>query len=337
VRPVALQEAGEPVRGALLKLIELMTQFLTRNQIALSNQFLEHNAIIHPLIDGVDSTLLELLSDEIGEDEFVEIATQLAVQTFAARQLPAESTENLRSVFALRARRLIALRTAGKIAWARETGAKVRLIESVEQTLLPMRANWQVDVDPLADELRDAILQWAWTDSELRNDVKECFRLAEDDDVETVRDKFSEIVRLWMGGMRFREIAAHIKLPIDDLLAIHTRAITFSLQMLVEQGISLLAKRLEADGINISEGVQHFPEHLRFGVHNGAARILAATGVRHRSACVQLGTALHNSHFVGNQAETRIAAANSLRQFAEQWRTILGQLVYQNSLTDLSG
>lgn len=336
VQPVALQGAGEPVKGSLLNLIELITRFLSGRNIALSNEFLEHNTIIHPLIDGVDATLIELLSDEVGEEEFVQFATELAAQTFAARQLQAASTENLRSVFALRARRMIALRAAGKIAWARETGAKVRLIDSVEQGLLPLRADWQANADPLSDEVRMAIFQWSWTHTELREDVKKCFRLGENDDVETVRGTFFEIARLWMAGTRFRNIAEQLALPVDDLLAIHTRGITFSLQTLVEQGIGLLSRLLMANGIEISEGIVNFPEHLRFGVPNAPSRMLAASGVRHRNACVQLGTALSNIHFAGNQHETQTAAANSLGQFAEQWRAVLGELVYQNTLSDLA-
>ncbi|HCJ51410.1 MAG TPA: DEAD/DEAH box helicase [Gallionella sp.] len=336
VEPVALQGAGEPVRGSLLKLIELITQYLSRHGIALSNQFLEQHSIIHPLIDGVDSTLLELLSAEVGDEEFVELATQLAAQTFAARQLPAASTVNLRSVFALRARRLIELRAAGKTVWARETGAKVRLIDSVEQALLPLRADWQANVDPLSDDVRVPIFQWAWTHADLREVVKQCFRLDENVDVETVKVRFFEIARLWMAGARFQDIAEGVALPMDDVLAIHARGITFSLQTLVEQGISLLAKRLEADGIEISEGIRNFPEHLRFGVPNGAARLLATSGVRHRNASVQLGIALHNSHFSGNQDEAKLVAANSLRQFAMRWRETLGELVYQNTLSDIS-
>jgi len=64
--------------------------------------------------------------------------------------------------------------------------------------------------------------------------------------------------------------------------------------------------------------------------------MLATGGVRHRNACVQLGTVLHNDQFAGNQHEVKIAAAHSLRQFAEQWRANLGELVYQNTLSDLS-
>ena len=136
--------------------------------------------------------------------------------------------------------------------------------------------------------------------------------------------------------MRFRDIAETLTLQMDDLLGIYTTGISFSLQTLVEQGISLLAKRLEIEEIEISEGVRLFPENLRFGVPNNASRILAATGVRHRSACVALGTALENNNLAGNDNETRLAAAQSLRTYAEQWRSTLGELVYQNTLSDLA-
>jgi len=336
LQPVALQGAGEPVKGSLRILIEQMTQYLAGHRIALDNQFLEHNTIIHPLIDGVDSTLMELLSSEVGEEEFVELAMQLAARTFAVRQLAVTATENLRSIFALRARRLIALRASGKTVWARETGAKIRLIDSVEQVLLTLRSDWEADVDPLDGELQTAIFQWAWTHPELRQDVRTSFRLDENADVELVKDQFFQIARLWMAGVRYKNIADSLGLQIDDVLAIHSRGITFSLQTLVEQGISLLTKRLEADGIELSEGVRSFPEHLRFGVRHSAGRMLAASGLRHRSAFVELGRALHNNNPGGTQDETVLAAFNSVKQFSEQWRTVLGELVYQHTLADLS-
>jgi len=139
-----------------------------------------------------------------------------------------------------------------------------------------------------------------------------------------------------MDGSRFQEIATQVGMPVDDVLAIHTRGITFSLQTLVEQGMSLLAKRLESDGIEMSEGFVNFPEHLRFGVPNAPARILAAKGVRHRTACVQVGTALNNNNLGGSPDVVLRNSAASLGQYVEQWRTALGDLVYQHTLTDLS-
>jgi helicase len=336
VKPVALQGGGEDVKGSLVDLIKRMTEHLTTNGIALNNDFLERNTIIHPLIDGVDSTLLELLADEIGEVEFVQLAEQLATHTFAARQLPLASGANLRAVFALRAKRLVALRAVGKTAWARETGAKVRLIDSVEQRLLPLRSNWHENVDPTSQDVKNAIFQWAWSHPELQEDMRSCFRLDDGVDVESVKNSFFQIAGLWMDGSRFREIATQVGMPVDDVLAIHTRGITFSLQTLVEQGMSLLAKRLESDGVEMSEGFVNFPEHLRFGIPNMPARILAAKGVRHRTAYVQLGAALNNNNLGGSPDDVLRNSAASLRQYEEQWRSALGDLVYQHTLIDLS-
>jgi hypothetical protein len=168
VQPVATQGAGEPVRGSLRNLIQNLNGILTQRGIALSNELLEFNAVVYPVIDGIDSTLIDLITEEVGEEDFVAHARQLAEQTFAARQLQPVQADLLRSVFELRARRLIALRLNGQLAWIRDTGAKVRLLESVERDLLPSRERWQDPIDPLDDGLRTVILEWAWTHRELR-------------------------------------------------------------------------------------------------------------------------------------------------------------------------
>lgn len=336
VEPVASSGAGEEVTGSLRRLIEAISKHLATHSQALSNEFLEQYTVIHPLIDGVDATLIDLITQEIGEAEFVRIATELAAQTFAAHQLPEDSAGTLRLVFELRAQRLIALRLSGKIAWARDTGAKVRLIDSVEQRLLPARPSWQDAVDPLNDELRSAILEWAWTHPELRDDVGEAFRLRDGQTAEDVKGSFFEVVRLWMNGATFFQIAQQTQLSMDDLLAVHTRAITYALQSLVEQGIILLARRLQADGIEIAEGVMNFTEQLRFGTPNLAARILAAGGVRHRKAYVALGIALARDGNGTDTAATKANALASLRQYSGQWGEALGELVYANTLVDLA-
>jgi helicase len=336
VKPVALQAGGEDVKGSLAKLITDLPLLLYNRQTTLNNTFLEQNVDIHPLVDGVDATLLELLSDEIGEVEFVQLAEELATHTFAARQLPQAAAANLRAIFALRADRLIVYRTYGKTAWARTTGAKIRLIDSVEQGLLPMRSDWDREVDPLADDVRNDILQWAWSHTELKTDLRSCFRLDDGVDVETVKKTFFEIVRLWMGGIRFREIAVQVGLTVDDVLAIHMRGVTFSLQTLVEQGLSLLAKHLESDGVELAEGFVSFPEYLRFGAPNAAVRVLASKGVRHRTACVLLGTALADNDLAGSPDVVLRNAAVSLDRYPEQWRTALGHLVYKHTVKDLA-
>ncbi|NWE37238.1 DEAD/DEAH box helicase, partial [Pseudomonas gingeri] len=118
-------------------------------------------------------------------------------------QLPAGSAVTLRTVFELRARRLIALRADGKIAWLQDTGAKVRLLDFVEQVLLPSRADWASPIDPASDDLLSAMLEWAWQDTELKSDVRVAFRLDNDQDLETVKPKFFGIIRQWVRGTTY--------------------------------------------------------------------------------------------------------------------------------------
>ena len=335
VQPVAAQGAGEPVRGSLRRLIQNLSGVLTQHGIKLGNELLERSASVYPVIDGIDSTLIDLISEEVGEDAFVAHARQLAEQTFAARQLPSGQADLLRSVFELRARRLFALQHTGQLTWIRETGAKVRLLESVEQNLLPSRESWQDPIDPLDEGLRTALLEWAWTHRELLDDIVKTFR-PEGDDPELTKATFFEIVRYWMAGDSFVAIAEQLQLDMDDLLAIHTRVITFTLQTLVEQGVSILTRRLQADGIEIAAGVASFTEQLRFGAPNLVARMLASMGIRHRKAYVALGASIFQQGPILDVATIKNQASEGLRQNAVAWREHLGELVYANTLKDIS-
>lgn len=336
IEPVATADVGESVKGSLRTLIVNLETFLRSHNLALDNQFLEYQAAIHPLIDGVDATLIELIAEEIGDAEFLRLAGDLSDHTFAAHQLPAGSALTLRTVFELRAQRLVALRAEGKISWLRDTGARVRLLEFVEQVLLPSRADWMSPIDPVSDELVSTILNWAWQDKELKEDVRVAFRLDDSLSPESVKLRFFEIIRLWVHGATFAEIAQSTQIDIDDILGIHTRAITYALQTLVEQGISILSRLLQERDIEMSEGVSAFVEHLKFGVPSRIGIFLADGGVRHRKAYVKLGAAMQVSTPSIQQANSKATALQSLETYSEAWRTALGEFVFANTLTDLS-
>lgn len=335
VLPVAQQGAGEPVRGSLVSLVRTLAHELALNGIALSNELLESKEVVYPVLDGVDSTLIDLIAEEVGEDVFVALARELAERTFAARQLEPRQRELLRDVFALRAQRLIHLRATGQLAWVRSAGAKVRMLPSVSNRLWPARANWVDPVDVLDDSLRVTILDWAWSHAELRNAVEQGLRL-EDGWADAEKARFFEIVRLWMHGQTFLEISRLVRMDIDNLLAVYTRAIAFTLQMLVEQGLSLLARRLQADGLELAAGVADFAPQLRFGAPNHAARWLAELGVRHRRAYVGLGRAITQHTPIPDLANLKVVALDALRQHPAEWRTYLGELVYTNTIKDLA-
>lgn len=334
VKAVARQTPGEPVRGALRSLVERLTQALAGQTAALTNDDLEDTPALHTLVDGIDATLIDLAAEEIGEEALVAEAVRLADQTFASQQADAASKRLLQNVFELRARRVVGIRAAGRLDWIRETGARPRLLDSVESGLLAQRATWDDVTDSLDPSMVATMLEWAWGQVDVQEALREAHRMEENADTNMIKQAFFETINAWLKGSRFKDIAQVSKLALDDFLGIHGRVVSYVLQTAIEQGVALLAKLLEGQGRLLAPAVLAFPEHLRFGVPNTAARAFASGGIRHRSAAVELGKALRNNG--DDRTALFIAARDGLHEHANAWQERLGTLVYNNTISDVS-
>lgn len=337
VEQVARQTAGEKVTGYLFELLKILRSFITIRNTPLTNQLLEASPIVHTLIDGIDATLIDLAAEEIGEAQLMELAIKVAEQTFASKQVDENSKKILLEVFRLRAVRVVEIRTAGRLSWIRETGTRVRLLNAVETGLLPRRESWSDITNPLDSAFVQIILEWAWTQTDLKQEARKAFRLRDNVDIETKQLLFIEIVKMWISGKRFKEISINVGLPMDDLLGVYTGALAFALQTIVEQGVALLAKLLEAQGIELAPAVAAFPEHLRFGVPTAPARVLAAGGIHHRYAVNELGSSRGLLEGFVEDRQLTLAKAKQILVGDEMgWRERLGKLVYENTLAELS-
>ena len=337
VEPAAKQTPGEPVVGALRRLVDRLVKFLRLQRATVSNEGLERNPVLHPLIDGIDVTLVDLASEEIGEEELVKIAIQVADDTYASRQATHEASKQLlREVFELRARRISQVTAGGRLEWIREAGTRVRMLGSVEMDLLPKREAWDNIGGPLEQEFVDTMLEWAWGQRELRHVVRETFRLESDSELDSVRPSFFDLVRLWLDGQPFVTIGKEVGLPIDDLLGVHSRAVAFVLQTVVEQATALVKRLVESDGRQVSEAVSVFPDHLRFGVPTEGARMLAVHGLRHRRAAVELGRVVTKLGVVEDRAILLDGVRRMLQDERAEWETRLGALVFKRTLQDVS-
>lgn len=337
VERVARQLPGERVTGALLRLLDRLGGELARSRVQLTNPLLEGASWLHPLVDGVDAILVELAAEELGEEELIRLASQVADETFAARQAGPTSRDLLKEVFALRASRVADIRSSGRLSWIRDTGTHARMLDAVETGLLPRRTRWDDVTNPVDRTLVSAVLEWAWTQADLQSAVHQAYRLDELADSSAVRDAFFETVRLWLSGSRFCDIAERVHISTDDILGIHARVLSYVFQAIAEQGIAILGKLLESTGGSLSQAVARFPDHLRFGVPTIPSRVLAVGGVRHRRAAVELGTALVEDGVASDdQREVFWAAQRSMLKYRRDWISRLGTLVASNTLSDLS-
>ena len=330
VAPVAQQQAGEPVSGALLELMRRLQNALNQQSITLTNDLLEAETALHTLIDGIDATLIDLAAEELGEAELVRIAGELSIQTFAARQTEPDTAALMKQVFELRAQRVAAIERAGRLSWIRETGSRARMLESVEVGLLPLRESWD-DLDVATDPaLVEVLLQWAWDLPEVSEAVREAYR-----DAPPSREQFGQTLEAWINGLPLVELAQQADVEIDTLLGVHSRVISYVLQVVIEQAVVLLEKLLLASERELSQAVIDFPEHLRFGVPSFAARILLASGLRHRRAAVDLGRSPELSENTADRSVI-LSTARTLLEDQERWLPTMGRLILDNTIEDLA-
>lgn len=211
------------------------------------------------------------------------------------------------------------------------------MIETVETDLLNQFAAWETLDNPTNEQFVNVILQWAWDHGYLADDIRKAYRLEAKADLAGIRDSFFVIVRRWLMGDTFAEMAAASATVVDDTLAIYTGAISYGLQTIIEQGISLLSKLLESQGRLLAESVRLFPEHLRFGAPTAGACVLSKSGIRHRRAAILLGETQEVSLAV---AAPRAILFNIARQLLEAdevgWRDRLGTLMYENTIADVA-
>lgn len=337
VEAVASERPGEDMVGALRMLVQRLAEFLAIRRQTLTNGELDGSPVLYDLVDGIDSTLIDLAAEEISQERLVELAGQLADRTFASEQADERSRTLLRHVFRLRAERIAALQSSGRLEWIRETGAKARLIAPVEAGLLSASTEWDSIEDPTDATVIDVILRWAWVNGGLESSIRNAYTLDNTVDLETIRPGFFRLVERWLAGDTFAEIATVTGLDVDDVLRILTGVVTYGLQTVVEQAIALLAKMVEAQERSLGPGILSLPGCLRFGVPTSAASVLASNGIRHRRAAIALAATTEVVSVVGMTRLTLLGVILEVLVADEPgWRTRLGTLVYRNTIDDAS-
>lgn len=332
VSPVAERQAGEPVAGALITLIRRLQGALARQQLQLTNEVLEASSVLLSLVDGVDAALVELIRDELGAEQFVSVAETLAAETFAAAKASEGERLLLSSVFQLRARRLVEMRSSGRLALAQVTAARPRLVDTVLDELLPRFAEWDTVDSPLSADFVRLFIDWALEQPGFTQEAETAYRRT---NVTDIAASLSQLLLAWLEGRPLTEVASRAGVGIDALLRIHAKLVLFDLVTLVEQAVALLYKYMAAAEGTLSPTVAAFPDFLRFGVSTSAARDLMAQGLRHRLAAVELG-AHPAMQSPDNFFETPWSIARDLLTDSDSWLPRLGDLVYQRTVADVA-
>ncbi|PPG29012.1 DEAD/DEAH box helicase [Pseudoclavibacter sp. RFBB5] len=334
VSPVAEGQPGEPVEGAVIELIRRLARALAHSERQLTNGVLEANAPLLPLVDGVDAALIELIRDELGEDEFIQIAENLADETFASAKANNNERAVLNTVFELRARRMVEMRSTGRLALTRTSSARPRLVDRVINDLLPRYERWRTTDSAVDVELIRVLVDWALQQPGFTSDAETEYRRTE---ITDLGGSLTTLVLAWLEGRSYEHIAERVGVSADTLLRIHAKVVMYNFVTLVEQAIALIQEHLAVTGDEaLAPVIAALPDFLRFGVSTSAARELMARGMRHRLAAVALGTDPAMDNTFNNIFATPWSIARDLLADEDTWLSRLGTLVYRRTVLDVA-
>jgi helicase len=330
IQPVAAGQAGEPVAGAMVRILRGLGAYLKATGTSVDNNFLEQEPSFFPLVDGLDQTLIELLSEEMGQAEFEDAVNLLASSTYASLQGSDEDKGLLTQIFRLRSGRMQEHRDSGRLAWFRETGATARLYDSVVTELWPQLEDWSSLTTPDDSRLMSAFCGWAFKRPEYGEAVDFAFRSEGAlHSVEVVA-----LVTAWLGGESYKDMAEAAGVELNECLRVHAGVVLHTLVTLAEQGMAILERVLALQSSELAEPARRFGEYLLRGVDTPEALGLMGAGVRHRRAAILLAAEIMRGGVVGAGDDIVIEARIRLRGAGGRL-SVLGPLVLAQTRRDL--
>ena len=332
VKDVANESQDERVEGALLSFLRKLPEYLFNNQILdVTNKELEEHWYFFSLVDGIDSVLVDLISEEMGIEEFRNLALSVARETFAAKHALPDEISRLCDLILLRSERLMYIKDMRGIGWVKGH-VRPRLNDFLD---VGVRSyfGWATLSHPGDYVFISYLVKQFFLVPGFEERVKSIVPDRIQIDGFELSVFVVEMVFSWVSGLSFLETSEKLSLDMDLLLRLH-KSITENLfSEFVEQIICYARMLHEVGELEVSDIVLDFPSFLRFGVPVEEARYLLANGLRHRRAAVELGMdQVMRSRAVVDEVWS---VAWDLLQDEDRWRDRLGAMVYERTVEDV--
>lgn len=289
VAKVMQNEGNEPANGHLFSLIRYIDQFVRERRLVIDNRLLEkQNESFLRILDSIDTSIINLLSEEVDVPDLQHHIESLMKNTFAYHQGNEDQRETLHNIFVQRGNRLEVYVANGQFKVMKSSGSDLRFYEMVKDILDLEDEVWTSTDSPTNQAWNDHLFtvlfslpqMLAWIDE--FNDAHANRGFAIDHDV------LKKIVILWMEGKWYKEIAREIHADVDGLLTVFSSIIGSRIQLFASRTIRITNLLLEESGIEISPVVRDWSLYVSYGLQQKRELDLTEVGFTDRDAVITL-------------------------------------------------
>lgn len=286
----------EDVNGYLYDIIGNITKVITEKRLVLTNEILEaQDESFKELIDAVDISIIDLLTEEIQPEQLKETIENLINETFARSQANDRESTTLNSLIGLRGDKMLPYIKSNEFRYIKQSAATIREYNEIRSNLDLDNQLWANIDNPISDEWLSFII-----DNQAANLSQVTYRLSQFNKINRTELTFADVksvIKLWMSGNWFDKIAEACKCDIDTALRLINSFIGYHLQSACSSIIRNVEMRLTDDKRIISSTALNFPQYLLYGLFNPMHIALVEIGFNDRIGIMEVSKIVAGSGF----------------------------------------
>ena len=254
----------EPVKGYLYDIVKLITGVLVKKRLILDSDILDKlDAYFQTLLDSIDMSMIDLLSEEVDNDTLIEIVKKQISQTLSFYQSTPEEKETLEKIFAIRAEKIKPYIANQEFKFIRKSGTSLRVYESIASTFNLDDEIWQKNIEPLDTEW----LQYILSDGIFKmKPYRESLDSYCNDNKIIISDEIvKNAIVLWMNGYWYVDLSHKLQLEMHHVLRLINSFISFTVQTIISTVIRI--KEIKTELVILPSTIANWPVYLQHGVN----------------------------------------------------------------------
>lgn len=273
----------EEIHGNLFNLIKPLTQLLTERRIPLDEKLLDEFEKNFPnVVESIDFSLLELLSEEIEIDKLLLMVDKVVKSTYSYFQSNDEEKDTLSKICNYRARKFIPYIEEGKFKEIKDSSASLLFYDEIDKNIDFNNDIWFSNEISQNEWIKFILEDSIFTIQTYKNILSE-FNSRNKIEIDSAILK--AILSLWIAGSWYCDISNYTGIEIKIILRLINNLFTYGLQRLLSTVIRIAEIR-NADK-EISQFIINWPKMLQYGLDSQLKVDLFELGLSDRVAIIK--------------------------------------------------
>lgn len=284
----------EPVTGQLFYIVNLITKYLERKRLVISNEILDKlSGELQELLDSVDVSMIDLLAEEVEIENLYDLVNEHLKQTLSYFQSNEKERKTLITIFEFRAEKLRPIIEKGEFQILKNSGTNIRLFDEINSHFDFDNEIWNQEFEPLNESWLNYIL-----DDGIFKLQRFSLNLATFNErykIKLTDGAIKKAIKLWMSGNWYETLSTELYIPMPQVLRLINSFISFNIQSVISAIIRL--KELNSSDYTMPPNIANWSSLLQHGINSQLELDLIEMGLIDRVAVLELAKHLDKTDY----------------------------------------